>query len=54
MLDHRLPKQAWNIGCKVPEKTNTNKILSFDWVLDTMKWFKIWWVKDLLELSSML
>ena len=33
MLDHRLPKQAWNIGCKV-QKTNKRKILSSHEVLN--------------------
>ena len=46
MSDHRLAKQASNIG------SNESKILSGGWVRDSMKWFKRWGVKDLLELSG--
>ena len=46
MPNHRLPKQAWNIGCKV-QKTNKSKILSCGWMLDIMKWG----IKYLLEYS---
>ena len=51
MPDHRLHKQARNIRCKV-QKTNKSKIISSGWVLDIMKTFKRWGVKDLLELSG--
>ena len=51
MSDHRLAKQASNIGCRV-QKSNESKILSGGWVRDSMKWFKRWGVKDLLELSG--
>ena len=51
MPDHRLPKQAWSIGCKVQE-TNSSKIISSAYVVDIMKWFKRWGGKDLMELSS--
>ena len=47
--DHTLTKQACNRGCKV-EKKRKKKNLSFGWVLDIMKWFKGWGVKELLEL----
>mgnify|MGYP007067635550 CR=1 FL=1 len=46
MLDHRLRKQAWNVGCKVL-KSNQSKIL-----IDIMKCFKRWGVKYIFELSS--
>ena len=49
MLDHRLPKQAWILGCNI-QKTNKSKMLSSSWVLNIMKWFKRWGVKDLLQL----
>ena len=51
MAHHRLPRQAWNIGCKV-QKPNKDNIPSSGWVLDIMKTFKRWGVKDLLELSG--
>ena len=49
LADHRLLNHAWNIGCKV-QKTNESKILSFGWVLDVMKCFTRWELKELLEL----
>ena len=51
MPDHRLHNKATNIRCKVQE-TNKIKIISSGWVLDIMKTFKRWGVKDLLELSG--
>ena len=48
MLDHILSQEAQNIVCNVQKR----KILSNGWVLDIMKWFKRWGVKDLLELSN--
>ena len=48
MADHRLPQQAWNIGCMV-QNTNMSKILSSGWVIDKfgiMKWINRWEVKD--------
>ena len=51
MPDHRLQKQTWGRRCKA-QKTNKSKILSSGWVLDIMKTFKRWGVKDLLELSG--
>ena len=49
--NHRLPKQACNIGCKV-QKSSKRSILSIGWVLDIMKWFKRWGVKEKLEQSG--
>ena len=48
VCDHMLFKQAWNIECNV-QKTNKRKILTSCSVLDILKWFKTWGVKDLLE-----
>ena len=45
--NHKLAKQAQNIGCNV-QKTKS-KILSSSKVLDIVKWFKRWGAKDLLE-----
>ena len=46
--NHRLPKQAWTINCKI-QKTNKSKILSSGWMPDILRWFKRW-SEDLLEL----
>ena len=36
MPDHKLPKKAWNVGCKV-RKTNKIQIISFGRMLDVVK-----------------
>ena len=35
MSNHRLPRLAWNVRCKVQKKS---KILSSGWVVDIRKW----------------
>ena len=49
MLDHRLPKQAWNIGCKLQKIIR--EIFSHLVRCLRLKWFNIWGVNDLLELT---
>ena len=51
MPNHRLQHLAWNVGCEL-QKNHKSKILLSSWVVDIKKWFKIWDVEDLLELSN--
>ena len=52
-LDHffMITTSCLDVGCKL-QKNHKSRILSFGWVVDIKKWFKIWDVEDLLELSS--
>ena len=49
MPNHRLPKQAWNIGCKLQKIIR--EIFSHLVRCLRLKWFNIWGVNDLLELT---
>ena len=51
MLNHQLPRLAWNVGCKL-QKNHKSKILSSSWVVDIRKWFRRWDVDELLEVSG--
>ena len=43
MPDHRLQKQAWNIGQKAPKFNESKR----SHLVDTTKWFKRWRVVEL-------